>query len=205
MSKRKMKKNEFFVPELIKRTIPAHTKDFQTCERIVYDSEEEAKLVLYHIANYKKVMIWKSRTTKYLKDYLANNISEQPFPDEYIAFFMNYLFGLRLRSEYPDDYAKRENPIKHFSESLHYTHFINKHLKNYDTVDQHVTPDETVLSQNDMSVFFCLFLDLSDCFEDADCKLTETQRSKIEAIISQTDLSLRESFERFVGIFFPKN
>ena len=61
-----MKKNEFFVPELIKRTIPAHTKDFQTCERIVYDSEEEAKLVLYHIANYKKVMIWKSRTTKYL-------------------------------------------------------------------------------------------------------------------------------------------
>lgn len=56
-----------------------------------------------------------------------------------------------------------------------------------------------------MSVFFCLFLDLSDCFEDTDCKLTETQRSKIEALKSQTDLSLRESFERFVGIFFPKN
>lgn len=205
MSKRKLKKNEFFAPDLMKRVSPAHTKDFQTCERIIYDSEEDAELEPYRIARYKKVNIWETRTTKHLKDYLANNISKQPFPDEHIAFFMNYLFGLRLRSEYPDDYAKRENPIKHFPTTLRYTHFINKHLKNYDTVDQHVTPDETVLSQNDMSVFFCLFLDLSDCFEDTDCKLTETQRSKIEALKSQTDLSLRESFERFVGIFFPKN
>ena len=39
MSKRKLKKNEFFAPDLMKRVIPAHTKDFQTCERIIYDSE----------------------------------------------------------------------------------------------------------------------------------------------------------------------
>ena len=57
-----------------------------------------------------------------------------------------------------------------------------------------------------MSFFFCLFLDVSKCLKDTIYRLSETQRRMIEDLKLQTeDLSLRESFERFVGIFFPKN
>ena len=45
-----------------------------------------------------------------------------------------------------------------------------------------------------------------NCLKGTIYELSETQRRMIEDLKLQTkDLSLRESFERFVGIFFPKN
>ena len=75
-----------------------------------------------------------------------------------------------------------------------------------DCIDNPREHQKMVISQNDMSVFFCLFLDVSKCFDGSTTyKLTEIQRSKVEALISQTDISLRESFKRLVKIFFPEN
>lgn len=81
-----------------------------------------------------------------------------------------------------------------------YGHYIYKTVSGIDNIPSRFV--EHPVTRGDMSIFFCLFLKASNCLKEIDYELTEIQRSKIEALKSQTNLSLRESFERLVRIFF---
>ena len=189
MARKKLNPGELSVPMLIKRVIPNHASD--------YSSGLSAKQIsmsdLDPVLTYRKATRWKRRTTDNLKDYLTNNLFN--YSDEHITFFMNYILGIYLQYEY-----NPKKPLGGFS------YFINKNLNQYDRINNQSRWVATVISKNDMSVFFCLFLDVSKCLKGTIYELSETQRRMIEDLKLQTkDLSLRESFERFVGIFFPKN
>ena len=192
MARVKSEPGELSTLALIDLVIPEHSSDFRSGL-----SEAQQYSDLDPQNNYDKVKHWRLRTLKNLKKYLIDNNFKQPISDESITFFMNYIFGIYLQHEY-----NPQKPLGNFS------YFINKNLNQYDrypTIQSRWVA--TVISKNDMSVFFCLFLDVSKCLKENHLyRLSETQRRMIEDLKLQTeDLSLRESFERFVGIFFPKN
>ena len=190
MARKKLEPGELSTLALINLVIPEHSSDFRSGL-----SKAQQYSDLDPQNNYDKVKHWRLRTLKNLKKYLIDNNFKQPISDESITFFMNYIFGIYLQHEY-----NPQKPLGNFS------YFINKNLNQYDRINNQSRWVATVISKNDMSVFFCLFLDVSKCFDGSTTyKLTEIQRSKVEALISQTDISLRESFKRLVKIFFPEN
>ena len=190
MARKKLEPGELSTLALINLVIPEHSSDFRSGL-----SKAQQYSDLDPQNNYDKVKHWRLRTLKNLKKYLIDNNFKQPISDESITFFMNYIFGIYLQHEY-----NPQKPLGNFS------YFINKNLNQYDRINNQSRWVATVISKNDMSVFFCLFLDVSKCLKDTIYRLSETQRRMIEELTLQTeDLSLRESFERFVGIFFPKN
>ena len=163
----------------------------------------------YKHSDYQTVAKWRERTVAHTIEYLKLNCPTCYFTSEHLRLFTTYLFGILLRSRYPDKYlteALSKYPNSNLTDNGQYAYFIIHHLLHPDCIDNPREYQKMVISQNDMSVFFCLFLDVSKCFEGSTTyKLTEIQRSKVEALISQTDISLRESFRRLVRIFFPEN
>lgn len=190
MARKKLKPEEFSIPAFINRVVPEHASDFRSGL-----SKTQQYSDLDPQCNYDNVKHWKLRTLKNLKKYLIDNNFKHPISDESITFFMNYIFGIYLQHEY-----NPQKPLGNFS------YFIKKHLNRYDKLDNQSKDVSAVISKNDMSVFFCLFLDVSKCLEGTIYELSATQRRMIEDLKLQTeDLSLRESFERLVRIFFSKN
>lgn len=190
MARKKLKPEEFSIPAFINRVVPEHASDFRSGL-----SKAQQYSDLDPQNNYDRVKHWRLRTLQNLKKYLIDNNFKHPVSDESITFFINYIFGIYLQHEY-----NPQKPLGNFS------YFIKKHLNRYDKLDNQSKDVSAVISQNDMSVFFCLFLDVSKCLEGTIYELSATQRHKIEDLISQTgNLSLRESFKRLVKIFFPEN
>lgn len=214
MTNEKQMECQYLTPNILKLRV----KVLKVIELVIPDEKNEYVCALnsisrpedtYKHSDYQIVAKWRERTVAHTIEYLKLNCPTCYFTSEHLRLFTTYLFGILLRSRYPDKYlteALSKYPNSNLTDNGQYAYFIIHHLLHPDCIDNPREHQKMVISQNDMSVFFCLFLDVSKCFDGSTTyKLTEIQRSKVEALISQTDISLRESFKRLVKIFFPEN
>lgn len=177
--------------KLIKSVAP-NTYEYYSCT-------VKCRCSLGSCSNYDRILHWQYKTTDKLIDYLNSLGLKEFICQERIDYFMHYLLTIYLL-----DYecVEKDTVTIQTPTFERYPYFIHQNLKNFKKID---TPSRFVrqpILHRDMSVFFCLFLRASDYLDKMGYGLTGTQRSKIEALNSQTNLSLRESFERLVRIFF---
>lgn len=160
----------------------------------------EGQLIHTAYLHYDRALHWEHTTTDKLIEYLKFLELNEFISQERIDYFMHYIVAIYFLNY---EYAEKDTDITPTFKPKKYKYFIHQHLKNFKTIDN--IPSRFVehpVTLGDMSIFFCLFLKASNCLKEIDYELTEIQRSKIESLKSQTDLSLRESFERLVRIFF---
>ena len=159
----------------------------------------EGQLLHAAYLNYDRALHWEHKTTDKLIEYLNFLELNEFISQEHIDYFMHYVVAIYFLNY---EYAEKDTDITPIFNPKRYNYFVNQNFKNFKKID---TPSRFVrqpILHGDMSVFFCLFLRASDDLDKIGYGLTGTQRSKIEALKSQTNLSLRESFERLVRIFF---
>lgn len=205
MSKTKRKKNGLYITELIPLIIPEHATEYRSAMNTATDSEP------LYVCNFNNVREWRRRVTKDLENYLTNNHLEQFITDERITFFMNYIWGIRLRctysKEYLTKYSTENTPFT--SGELYSRFFIRKCLNRYKKMNSQSKRDKMVISANDMAIFFCLSLDIDTCFKDTIYKLSANQRNQINRLYTQTikfkesaKAPLEDLFLEFIKIFF---
>lgn len=152
-------------------------------------------------SNYERVSQWKYNTTNRLKKYLACHNLNESASSKRINHFMAYLLAIY--------FLAYETPETDNGKAIHvissYPYFIDRHLNHFDKIDRQSRWVKAPITPDNMSIFFCLFLKASDCLKEIGYELTKIQRSEIDYLKSQTNLSFSESFERLVRIFFPEN
>lgn len=114
----------------------------------------------YKHSDYQAVAKWRERTVAHTIEYLKLNCPTCYFTSEHLRLFTTYLFGILLRSRYPDKYlteALSKYPNSNLTDNGQYAYFIIHHLLHPDCIDNPREHQKIVISQNDMSVFFAYF------------------------------------------------
>lgn len=208
MCKTKLKEKDYYLPKLIERVVSKHGEEYQSAMNNKPTSNET------YVCNYNRVRTWRQRIKNSLNFYLSDNHLSQYANDENNTLFLNYLFGIYLKTHYPEQYLNNypdnlaDSDI-HLKDIQTCSYFISKNLKQYKKMDNQSTRDKIVISVNDMAVFFYLFLVVSNDYKNTIYELSNNQCSQIQDLYNQLldsrnqeNISLRESFESLVKIVF---